>query len=120
MKNILLLGYALLFCFCTNPLPKIKTIDLSRWKADRHGCSGYRSTTAAELLSQKEKLLGLTENQILELLGKPDAVELYRRNQKFYYYSLAADSTCSLPARRPQKLSLYFNATGRVKEVIRQ
>lgn len=103
---------------CTKPLPEITEIDLQQWKADRHGCNGYRKNTSETFLKQKEKLLGLSENQILKLIGKPDAAELYKRNQKFYYYALSADSTCSSPADPRKKVSLRFNATGLVKEII--
>lgn len=102
---------------CTKPLPEIAAIDLQQWKADRHGCGNYRQTTAETFLQQKEKLLGLSENQILQLLGKPDAAELYKRNQKFYYYALAADTTCKSASKVRQTLVLRFNATGLVKEI---
>ncbi|MCS6974668.1 MAG: hypothetical protein N2044_05170 [Cyclobacteriaceae bacterium] len=102
---------------CAKPLPEITEIDLQQWKADRHGCNGYRENTSETFLNQKEKLLGLSENQILKLIGKPDAAELYKRNQKFYYYALSADSTCNSPSGLSKKLSLRFNATGLVKEV---
>ncbi len=121
MRHLLwLYGTICLLACCTPKNPEIRFIDLAKWQTDRHGCTGYRSESANAIFQQKEKLLGLTENQVLRLLGKPDAAELYRRNQKIYYYSLTADSTCSHPAQKPLKLALYFNATGRVKEVLRE
>ena len=116
-KTTALILITLIFCACTRPLPEIASVDLNQWKADRHGCSGYRQSTSGTLLQQKDKLLGLSENQILKLLGKPDAAELYKRNQKFYYYALSADSTCNGTLAGQQILSLRFNATGLVKEI---
>lgn len=102
---------------CTRSLPEIYDVDLQQWKADRHGCNGYRHRTSETLLQQKEKLLGLSENQILSLLGRPDAAELYKRNQKFYFYALLADSTCNATSAQRHTLTLRFNATGLVKEI---
>jgi hypothetical protein len=119
MKRLMPLLLIALLYGCATQLPNLDDIDLTQWKADRHGCLGYRMATSRALFSQKEKLLGLTENQILKLLGKPDAAELYKRNQKFYYYQLTADSTCAASAPQSQRLMLHFNATGRVQEVIK-
>lgn len=118
MNKVLIVGLLMLIIQgCTRPLPQITAVDMQQWKADNHGCKGYRQSTAEALLQQKEKLLGLSENQILKLLGKPDAAELYKRNQKFYYYALAADSTCDHSAAHSQIMALRFNATGLVKEI---
>lgn len=116
-KAVVLIYIALIFQGCSRPLPEITSLDLNQWKADRHGCKGYRQSTAEVLLQQKEKLLGLSENQILKLLGKPDVAELYKRNQKFYYYTLTADSTCNHSGVNAQIMALRFNATGLVKEI---
>jgi hypothetical protein len=102
---------------CSRPLPAIESVNLQKWKSDRNGCTGYRDSTRELLMQQKHKLTGLTENQILELFGKPDAAELYKRNQKFYYYQLRSDTLCNPPSDGSLKLSLRFNAIGRLKEI---
>lgn len=68
--------------------------------------------------SQKEKLLSLSEAEVMGLLGRPDENELYKRNQKFFYYNILPSRTCSgrtdsLTAR----LVIRFNAMGLAKEV---
>jgi outer membrane protein assembly factor BamE (lipoprotein component of BamABCDE complex) len=68
---------------------------------------------------QSKKLLALSEQEIVTLLGKPDENELYKRNQKFYYYFLEPSKQCSdtLGENDPQKLVIRFNAIGLAKEV---
>jgi outer membrane protein assembly factor BamE (lipoprotein component of BamABCDE complex) len=68
------------------------------------------------LQEQKNKLQGLTEMQIIALLGRPDQNELYSRNQKFYYYSLEPGKACGQNIE-PKRLSVRFNAVGRANEV---
>ena len=43
--------------------------------------------------------------QIISMLGKPDENELYKRNQKFYYYFIQSSKICSPPiSDNPKKL----------------
>ena len=67
--------------------------------------------------SQKEKLLSLSENQIVQLLGKPDQNELYKRNQKFYSYFISPSPECSPEITSSEILIIRFNAMGLAKEV---
>lgn len=67
--------------------------------------------------AEKEKLLSLNELQIVELLGRPDQNELYKRNQKFYYYFLQPSPDCPAPAPEALRLVIRFNAMGLAKEV---
>ena len=67
---------------------------------------------------EKEKLLGLTEQQIITLLSRPDQNELYKRNQKFYYYYLEPSQQCvAATAGHAMQLVIRFNAMGVAKEV---
>lgn len=85
---------------------------------DKNGCNRYRKTAMEAIKNQKEKLLALTEVEIVGLLGRPDENELYKRNQKFYYYNILPSNSCpgkgdALTAR----LVIRFNAMGLAKEV---
>ena len=102
---------------CGNPLPELANLDLDAWKDDKHACASYRSGNIESLRSQKDKLLALKESQIIELLGRPDRNELYKRNQKFFHYSLQADSTCSATQESALRLVIRFNAMGLAKEI---
>ncbi len=80
---------------------------------------GKRSSMQESIIAQHSKLLALEELQIVELLGKPDQNELYKRNQKFFYYYLQSAKECNAGDSTliPKRLSIRFNAMGLAKEV---
>lgn len=94
----------------------IPDFDEAAWRDDPNGCEGVRMDLAQALQQNIDRLKGLTQDQTIELLGKPDQNELYKRNQKFFIYNMncvASDST-----KLPVYLSIRFNATGLAKEVM--
>lgn len=97
---------------CTKPLPTLEGIDLDKWRNDKNGCAGNRQIMGETLSSQSDKLKGLSEMDIVELLGKPDANELYKRNQKFYHYYVTPGPDCPEHKDLPDKLIIRFNAMG--------
>lgn len=103
---------------CTKELPALEGMDLVRWKTDRNGCEHQRSAMKEALDRQKEKLLALDELQVVELLGKPDRHELYKRNQKFYYYFIEPAPDCAPQDTTDSKLTIRFNAMGLAKVVV--
>jgi hypothetical protein len=104
---------------CGRSLPDIDGMDEVQWKNDKNGCAGIRAIMADTLLSQKEKLLSLSELGIVDVLGKPDQQELYKRNQKFYYYFIKPSPDCNLPSRANSlRLVIRFNAMGLAKEIV--
>lgn len=104
---------------CGRELPTLDNLDLEQWKKDKNACGTYRSENLESLQSQKEKLLALKEMQIVELLGRPDRNELYRRNQKFYYFYLKPAPECpNYNADNTTRLAIRFNAMGLAKEVM--
>jgi hypothetical protein len=116
MKKGLLFSLVLLAFACGKPLPDLAPIDLSQWKEDKGGCKSIRATFLSELISQRDELKGLSEKDIIELLGRPDRNELYKRNQKFYYYDVEPGKACDSLAAN-QQLILRFNAMSMAKEV---
>lgn len=112
-----MLGLITLSC-CDKPLPELRSIDVAAWKNDKKGCDGIRASAINDLKEQKDKLLGLREMQIIDLLGKPDQNELYKRNQKFFYYNLHAGMDCPQhESSSNSRLAIRFNAVGLAKEV---
>jgi hypothetical protein len=108
----------LLLYSCGKPLPALDDVDLQAWKDDKLACSGKRDSMFGTFEKQKEKLLGLSEQDVISLLGKPDENELYTRNQKFYYYYVQPSKACkNSPSEHSKKLVVRFNATGLAKEV---
>src|SRR5687768_15502718 len=98
---------------CGKNVPELKGIDLARWASDKNACAGERIKMIPSLQQEKDKLLALNELQVVEILGRPDQNELYKRNQKFYYYFLQPSSGCS-PGGNDSALRLVirFNAMG--------
>lgn len=74
----------------------------------------------SELQQAKDNLKGLNEDEIGQVLGKPDKNELYKRNQKFYIYEIANAPECANRANDSTHvyLNIRFNATGLAKEVL--
>jgi outer membrane protein assembly factor BamE (lipoprotein component of BamABCDE complex) len=103
---------------CSKSLPSFDNIDLYKWKEDKNGCLGDRIRSLDALRQQKDKLKALSEMEIISLLGRPDRNELYKRNQKFYYYFLEAGVVCGIDKESPKRLSIRFNAMGLAKEVV--
>jgi outer membrane protein assembly factor BamE (lipoprotein component of BamABCDE complex) len=102
---------------CGKPLPTFENLDITKWKEDKAACGKVRLETMEELTRQKDKLKGLSQDDIVELLGRPDQNELYKRNQKFFYYYLTPSKACGGDSTA-HRLSLRFNAMGFAKEVL--
>jgi hypothetical protein len=98
-------------------LPTLEGIDRKEWVADSRGCSGGRLKMLDTLTSQQKELLALTETEVIELLGPPDANELYKRNQKFYYYAISPSAGCDGRSDRSYRLMIRFNAMGLANDV---
>lgn len=109
LSLFLLLG---LLGSCTKPLPTLEGMDVSKWKDDKNGCFGNRQEMEPALTQQMNKLKGLSEMDIVDLLGRPDENELYKRNQKFFSYYVTPGPDCQDPAELPTKLVIRFNAMG--------
>lgn len=109
----------LLFCFaCDKPLPTLEGIDAAQWARDKNACGDARHSMADAIDREKEKLLGLDQIQIVQLLGNPDQNELSTRNQKFFYYYLEPSPACPTATdTTAARLAIRFNAVGLAKEV---
>ena len=70
------------------------------------------------LVSQKNILAGLGQEQIIAILGNPDRHELYSRNKKAFVYYVNAGPDCPSPAQKLSKLIVRFDGIGRSKEIV--
>ncbi len=111
--SVFTLLLSIVFISCDRPLPSLANVDQERWKNDKSGCKGDRAAMLQPLKEQKAKLQGLSEMQIVKLLGKPDQNELYKRNQKFFFYWISGPK-CSTDSLR---LGIRFTAMGFAKEI---
>ena len=107
----------LLFTACGKSRPEIKGFDRDRWKNDSNGCKKERLSLSDAVLASKDQLLGLSEMDIVSVLGNPDQHELSTRNQKFYRYYLEPNEKCGSASLHPKKLVVRFNAVGLAKEI---
>lgn len=91
-----------------------------KWKNDRLGCNGIRNDLVPVVMEQKEKILGLSEAEVLKTLGRPDFQELSKRNQKFYFYYLLPGRQCEngLSGAKEQTLQIRLNSVGYANEVL--
>jgi hypothetical protein len=103
---------ALLMAGCGKNLPSLDGVDSAKWKSDKNACLGLRREMEASLRTEMVKLKGLPEMDVISLLGRPDANELYKRNQKFYYYFVSPAPACTSHDSVSQRLVLRFNAMG--------
>jgi hypothetical protein len=115
------LSFIFISCLCLScgkTLPVLEGLDIIAWKNDRGGCLNKRSTMVDAIRKEKNKLLSLNEVEVINVLGRPDRNELFKRNQKFYHYFLQPSEVCSAPLAKPMKLSVRFNAVGLAKEIV--
>jgi hypothetical protein len=117
MKRSLPFSILLVICFaCSKPIPELNDVDLSVWKNDVKGCKGDRKQFYKPLSEQKDKLKGLSEIDLVKLLGKPDRNDLSERHEKYYFYFIEPAVECGKDSST-MILEVRFNATGVSKEV---
>ena len=107
----------LLLFSCGKSLPHFEGIDENAFKSDKNGCTMKRYAMRESLENQKSLLVGVSEMDIMKLLGRPDRNELYERNEKFYYYFLLPSPSCQERRSDSLKLVVRFNALGIAREV---
>ncbi len=100
---------------CDRPLPTLDGVDQTKWKNDKNGCDGSRSSMLTSLKEQQTKLQGLSEMQIINIFGRPDQNELYKRNQKFFFYWISGPN-CAKDSVQV-RLGIRFTAMGIAKEI---
>lgn len=116
MKNalfsLILLLLTLIFVACGNGNISIEGLDTLSWKKDQKGCKSARVKLEASFMTDKSKLKGFSQREIMNILGKPDEIELYKRSQKFFIYYINPGRGCegSGIKTRPRSLYLKFSA----------
>lgn len=98
---------------------KIEGFDAEKWKKDPKGCKSERLALLETLEKQKQKLIGLSQSEVVSLLGKPDAQELLKRNAKTFTYYLNEGSQCGVGSQEGIALIIHFGALNYVSEISR-
>ena len=114
----LFLIFLFLLMSCGKPIPVLDRFNITEWKNDKNGCAGKRILNRESIIQQKEKLLSLTETDLVRLIGKPDETELYKRSEKFYKYYFSNGPGCPKDSIASSALIVRFNAMGLAKEVV--
>lgn len=105
LKHNILIFFILLILQACEEKVELDNFDKKLWKEDLRGCNGQRKGQLDTIREQKEKLKGLSQNQIIHIFGKPDFIELYKRNQRFYIYYYQKGHQC---ITNDKKLKLDF------------
>lgn len=113
---LLVLAFALQLSYCKKKKP-IEGFDSDTWIEDRQGCGAKRAAMMEDLLKVKFKLRGKKIDEIKDILGQPDAIELYRRDQKYYIYFMEPGEACGSEKKDPLKLYVRFTAVGIANEL---
>ena len=108
----------LLLAGCQTQQFQIEGFEQEIWRADTNGCQGQRISLSEKLAEQKNKLIGLSEQEIRGFLGKPDKVELFVRSQKFYVYYIEPGKQCGgVIAKEGRNFYVRFNSVNTVSEI---
>ncbi len=116
MRRSLLLSSLLICVACSKPAPELADFNLDTWKDDLKGCKGNRVQYLKPLDAQRDKLKGLSERDLIKVLGRPDRNDLSQRHEKYYSYFIEPAPECKGDSATTI-LEIRFNATGVSKEV---
>lgn len=113
-----ILGVMLLSA-CQKTEVKLANFDKNLWQSDSKGCKNTRLQMLISLEKQKEKLLGLSQEKVTEILGKPDRQDLQKRNAKRFVYYVSEGLQCGKGTNEGIALILQFGALNYVSEIYR-
>lgn len=98
--------------------PDIPGFDEEAFQQDAGGCEGIRKGMKEKIFEIKGVLQGLGQEQVMELLGKPDRHELASRGQKSFVYYIEPSSECGqITTKDPLTMYVRFSALNAVTEV---
>jgi hypothetical protein len=126
MRSKIVLYASFLLALSCNSKPAnvdIEGFNSYQWKRDKYGCGNRRLTMRDAVVAAQDQFTGLTEKEVISVLGKPDGHELYGRGQKFLVYLTEPNPRCrakNYNSNRPEKVpSVYvrLDALGRANEV---
>jgi len=116
-RIVLLVSIALLLqlTFCRKK-KHVENFNSDVWIADQYGCKGDRLEMMNDILKVKFKLRGMKTGEIEDILGEPEGIELYKRDQKYYIYYMEPNENCDSTKENPLKLYVRFSAVGIANE----
>lgn len=82
------------------------------------GCEGQRSEQVNLILNNKKEWLGIDDDEIVDLLGRPERSYYYERNVRAFGYYLATGKQCDInQGKFGKRILVEFNATGFSKRI---
>jgi hypothetical protein len=97
------------------------TFDADSWKGDKLACKGTRRQIAGDFEKIRRELLGMSQEEVIDLLGRPDYQLLLERTQKAFVYYIEPGAQCQSQDKTASKariVSFRFNAMNRATEVL--
>lgn len=93
--------------------------DSVKWQQDKKGCQEQRLTMLHDFDNVRLDLYGRDENDIKDILGKPDAEQLMRRGQRVFIYYLEPGAQCTERNKLSEanRAEVRFNALHKVSEI---
>ena len=118
MKNNILYFFIFLFLVSCKEKKVIKGFDSDAWKSSRMGCEGNRLEKVNLILTNKKEWLGIDDDEIVDLLGRPERSYYYERNVRAFAYYLTKGKQCdSTEVSFGNRLIVEYNATGYSKRI---
>jgi hypothetical protein len=129
--RFLLFSIVVLFLSACKNTPKLENFDQNTWKKDKNACQNEREKMVQSIENQKDKILGISQMQVIELFGSPDYQQLQDRQQKFFYYYFQQGAQCNKAGQKTSKnasknaningnaIRVRFSALNAVSEVVR-
>lgn len=106
---------------CETKVPDIEGLDYKKWELDKFGCGGDRSKLVSLIDVNKEKFLRYNQNEIIDILGRPENQTLFTRSQTIFYYYIRYNPACEGQEARLEdeqvKLEIRFDALNRSKSL---
>ncbi len=113
---------SLFFLFsCSTNLPEIEGMDYEAWVTDKYGCSGKRIELVSLIDLNSEKFLRYNQNEMIDILGRPENQTLFTRSQTIFYYYIRHNPNCTSQETMQEddqvKLEIRFDALNRSKSL---
>jgi hypothetical protein len=99
----------------------LQGFDANSWKQDTNACQNKRIALYEDFEKKiKPQLKGLSETELIALLGRADKQELFKRSQKFYYYYIEAGKHCANSGlvTQARMLQIRLDAINKVSEIV--
>jgi hypothetical protein len=90
------------------------------WKQDKLGCQEERKKMAADFEQIRRDLLGMSQEEVIDLLGRPDFQLLRERSQKAFVYFIEPGVQCQGDSETStaRTVAFRFSALNKATEIV--